>query len=136
MGGGVLRAAAAIIGGLFAWAVVATIGNLGLRVASPDYAAVEAAMTFSMAMLLLRLLLGAVSSLCAGWVAAFIAKQNGVAVKVLAALLLVVFIPVHYSLWDRFPIWYHLTFLCSLVVMTLLGAAIRSGRGDRGGTPG
>ncbi len=127
------RAAAAVIGGLFAWVVVATIGNLVLRLAWPDYAAVESAMSFTLAMLLLRLLLGAVSSLCAGFVAAWITKRNGRAVKVTAGLLLLAFIPLHYSLWDRFPTWYHLTFLLSLVVMTLLGAMGYAGRAAPGG---
>ncbi len=124
------RAAAAVIGGLLAWVVVATIGNLAVRVTWPDYASVETAMTFTDSMLFLRLLLGAVSSFCAGFVAAWIAKRNGSAVKVTAGLLLVLFIPVHYSLWDRFPAWYHLTFLLSLAVITLLGAMCYSG-GER-----
>src|SRR5258705_617907 len=118
----VLRAIAGIAGGLLAWVVVATVGNRVLRAAWPGYAAVEVAMKFTLAMLLLRLLLGALSSLCAGFFAAWIAKGNRVAVTVLAGLLLVAFIPVHYTLWERFPVWYHLTFLLSLFVATVLGA--------------
>ena len=75
-----LRAGAAVVGGFLAWVVVATMGNLVLRAAWPRYAEVEVAMNFTLAMLLLRLLLGAVSSLCAGFVAAWIAKGNGAAV--------------------------------------------------------
>src|SRR5882724_12801615 len=117
-----LRAIGGIAGGLFAWVVVATVGNRVLRAAWPGYAAVEGAMNFTLAMLLLRLLLGALSSLCAGFFAAWIARGNRVADTVLAGLLLVGFIPVHYTLWERFPVWYHLTFLLSLVAVTVLGA--------------
>ena len=117
-----LRAIGGIAGGLFAWVLVATVGNRVLRAAWPGYAAVEVAMNFTLAMLLLRLLLGALSSLCAGFFAAWIAKGNRVAVTVLAGLLLLAFIPVHYTLWERFPVWYHLTFLLSLVAVTVLGA--------------
>jgi hypothetical protein len=117
-----LRAIGGIAGGLFAWVLVATIGNRVLRAAWPGYAAVEVAMNFTLAMLLLRLLLGALSSLCAGFFAAWIARGNRVAITVLAGLLLVAFIPVHYTLWERFPVWYHLTFLLSLVAVTVLGA--------------
>jgi hypothetical protein len=117
-----LRAIGGIAGGLFAWVVVATVGNRVLRAAWPGYAAVEVAMNFTLAMLLLRLLLGALSSLCAGFFAAWIARGNRVAITVLAGLLLVAFIPVHYTLWERFPVWYHLTFLLSLVAVTVLGA--------------
>ena len=117
-----LRGIGGIAGGLFAWVLVATVGNRVLRAAWPGYAAVEVAMNFTLAMLLVRLLLGALSSLCAGFFAAWIAKGNRIAVKVLAGLLLVAFIPVHYTLWERFPVWYHLTFLLSLVAATVLGA--------------
>lgn len=126
-----LRAAAGVAGGLIAWAVVATIINLALRYGWADYAAVEKAMTFTLGMLLLRLVLGAIASLSAGFVTAWIAKRNGGAVKVTAAILLFTFIPVHYSLWDRFPAWYHLTFLVSLVVVTLLGGMAYSSRAGR-----
>ena len=40
---------------------------------------------------------------------------------VTGALLLVMFIPQHISLWDKFPIWYHLTFLTSLVPLAVVG---------------
>ena len=117
-----LRTVAAVIGGVLAWVVVATVGNLVLRAVWPSYAAVEVAMTFTLAMLLLRLLLGALSSLCAGLLVACIAKRNGAAVKALTGLMLVAFIPVHYALWERFPAWYHVIFLLSLVTMPILGA--------------
>jgi hypothetical protein len=138
-----LRTAGAVAAGLVAWMVVATTCNLVLRAAIPGYAEVEAAMTFTMTMMLLRLLLGALSSFCAGLAAAWVARSNGIAVKLLAGVLLVVFLPVHYTLWERFPIWYHLTFLLSLVVATMLGAMCysrcarssgeRAGSSDRAG---
>ena len=123
-----LRAVAGVAGGLIAWVIVATISNLVLRVVWPAYAAVEAAMNFTLAMLFLRLALGALSSLCAGFVAAWIARRNGASVKVLAALLFAVFIPAHYALWDRFPLWYHIVFLLSLLVVPVLGAMFYSAR--------
>jgi len=122
----VLRTIAGIVAGLFAWVVVATVGNRVLRAAWPGYSAVEVAMNFTLAMLLTRLLLGGLSSLSAGFFAAWIAKGNRVAVTVLAGLLLVAFIPVHYTLWERFPVWYHLIFLVSLVSVTVIGAMIYS----------
>ena len=36
-------------------------------------------------------------------------------------ILLAVFIPQHIALWNNFPVWYHLTFLLSLVPLTYLG---------------
>jgi hypothetical protein len=40
-------------------------------------------------------------------------------------LLLIGFIPVHVMLWDKFPVWYHLAFLLSLVPLTYLGGTWR-----------
>jgi hypothetical protein len=37
-------------------------------------------------------------------------------------LMLVLFIPQHMMLWEKFPVWYHLTFLLSLVPLTWVGA--------------
>ena len=121
---------AGIVGGLIAWLIVASIGNLLLRMFWPGYAAVEAAMTFTLGMLLARLALGAVSSLCAGFAAAWITKGNARITYVLGVLLTVLFLPLHYRLWDKFPVWYHLLFLATLFPLTLLGASLWTRRGS------
>jgi hypothetical protein len=130
-----LRVAVGVAAGLLAWIVVATVGNLVLRAALKGYAEVEASMSFTLAMQLSRLVLGAVCSLAAGLVTAWVTKGGGAGAKVLAGVLLVVFLPIHYTLWDKFPPWYHIVFLASLVVMTILGAMGYSryarGRGER-----
>ena len=118
------RGIAGVAAGLVAWMLVATLGNLVLRFAWPGYADVEKEMMFTPGMLAARLLLGALSSLCAGLTAAWIAKRDGRVVAILAGVLFALFIPVHYELWSRFPVWYHLVFLASLIVMTLAGAAM------------
>lgn len=120
----VARGISAIVGGLVVWFLIATIGNLALRIAWASYAEVEKAMMFTLGMMVARLLLGALSSLCAGLTVAWIAKRNGRIVKALAGILFVLFIPIHFALWDRFPLWYHLVFLASLVLVTLLGAML------------
>jgi hypothetical protein len=118
------RAIVGVVAGLTAWIVIATIGNLGLRMAWPGYSEVEAAMRFNDAMMVARLFLGALSSLGAGFVVAWITHRNGRAVWILAALLLIVFVPTHYGLWEKFPVWYHAVFLVSLVVVTRLGGML------------
>lgn len=119
-----LRAIAAVAAGLVMWTVIATLGNLVMRFAWPSYAAVEAAMGFTLEMMLARLLLGALSSLGAGWLAARVSRQNAGAVYVLAGILIAIFIPVHYGLWEKFPLWYHAVFFISLAVMPVLGARL------------
>src|SRR6476661_7775030 len=118
----ILKTVAAIIAGLFTWILVATILNFPLRAWWPHYHEAETAFSFTLGMKLARLALGAAASLCSGFVAAWIVKDHKTAAMYLGILLLALFIPDHYLLWDKFPVWYHLTFLVSLLPLTLLGA--------------
>lgn len=109
-----LRILLAIVVGLVAWFIIGTCGLLLMRVSWPAYAAVEEAMTFTLPMQLLRLAVGVLSSIGGGWLAARVAKGNWRAAWGLGALLVLIFIPIHYQLWDKLSIWYHLTFLLTL----------------------
>jgi hypothetical protein len=105
------------------WFLIANVGNHVLRMTWPGYSEVEVAKTFTVGMLIARLFLGAICSLCAGFVAAWITNRSVLAIKSLAGLLLIMFLPV-ITLWERFPPWYHVIFLASLVVVTLLGGLL------------
>jgi len=126
------RGIASVLVGLVAWFCVATMVNLALRVSWPDYAAAEKLMVFTLGMQVARLLTGALASLGAGFAAVVVAKGSATPVRVLAVLLLLLFIPVHYALWDKFPVWYHLVFPASLIPVTILGAARWASRGASG----
>jgi hypothetical protein len=129
-----LKTVAGFVAGLIVWFVVATIVNLAFRALWPGYAEVEGAMRFTLTMMFARLLLGALSSLCAGLTVAWITKGNSKVAKVVGVFLTVMFIPVHYGLWDKFPLWYHLAFLVSLFPITVLGAHLfTAGSVDRQG---
>jgi len=121
-----MRSVVGIALGLVAWFAVATVGNLILRAGLSGYAQVESAMNFTAAMLWARLLLGVLASFAAGFVVARIAARRRRDVLIAAALLLALFVPVHYSLWARFPAWYHVAFLVSLFVATVVGGNARS----------
>jgi hypothetical protein len=120
-----MRTIAAVAAGFAVLIVVASVGNLLLRLSWPAYAAVEKSMNFSLGMLVARLVLGAVSSLCAGFAVAWLSRRKAFAAWALVVLLLATFIPIHYTVWHRFPAWYHIVFIASLVVFTLLGAMRR-----------
>ena len=98
--------------------------NLALRASWPHYHEAETSFNFTFAMKLARLVLGATSSLGAGFVAAWIGKGRMRAATLTGIVLLGLFIPNHYLLLGKFPVWYHLTFLVSLLPLTLLGAAL------------
>ena len=123
-----LRAVLAIAAGFIVWFAAATVGNLAVRWLVPGYTEVEKAMNFSLLMLLARLMLGAGASIVAGAACAAVAPHTRVAIYAFALLLLALFVPVHASLWDKFPIWYHILFLGSIVPLVMLGARLLGSR--------
>ncbi|MBZ5506700.1 MAG: hypothetical protein LAO78_14690 [Acidobacteriia bacterium] len=122
------RSILAVVSGLVAWMVVATLLNFGLRAGLAGYTQAEPALTFTLGMKLARLILGALASLAAGAAAGLIAPSRMGPRWVLGAIILALFIPVHIQLWVKFPVWYHLVFLGTLLPLVALGAAITSAR--------
>jgi len=120
-----LRSILAVIVSVISWFVIATICNWILRLLLPGYAAVEVAMTFTLTMMICRLVVGLISSLGAGFVCAVVAGRSRLAPKVAAVTVVLLFLPVHYMLWNKFPIWYHLFFLITLAPTMLLGVTLK-----------
>jgi hypothetical protein len=118
-----LRTVMAIAAGLTVWFVVVLLASPIVRALWPDYVRVATEMNFTLAMKLVRLAIGAVATLAAGWTTTRIARGSALAI-VTGAVLLVLFIPEHISLWNKFPLWYHLTFLLSLVPLCALGGRL------------
>jgi hypothetical protein len=116
----IMRLIGGIVVGVLAWGIVVTILNLGLRHGWPAYGAVEKAMLFTVPMMAARLSISGISSLVSGYVAAAIGR-SGQAALIAGVLLLLIFLPIHYTIWSKFPLWYHLTFLVSLPVLSIIG---------------
>jgi len=127
------RSILALLAGLVLWALVATLLNRGLRAGFPGYTLAEPTMTFTLGMKVARLILGALASLAAGAVTGLIATSKPSVRWVLGAIILALFIPVHVQLWSKFPVWYHLTFLGTLVPLVALGAALAGRRSKPAG---
>ena len=115
------RGTLGVVAGLALWVGVVSVAGLVMRETWPAYASVADAMTFTLPMMLARLAIGALATLAMGLVASVVSRRSLVATLAAGALLLLVFIPEHISLWDKFPVWYHLTFLLSLVPLAYLG---------------
>lgn len=121
----------AVVAGLVVWVLVATLLNFGLRAGIAGYAQAEPAMSFTLGMKVGRLILGALASLAAGAAAGLIAPSKTAPRWVLGAIILAVFIPGHIRIWAKFPVWYHLTFLVTLVPLVVLGAALTRSRSSK-----
>ena len=122
-----IRASIAVIIGLIVWVICATALDIPLRFVLPGYAAAEPQLQFTLPMMIARLALpGAVPSVAAGFASAWISRGNRRAVAALAIVLLAVFLPTHYYVWTKLPVWYHVTFLGSLPLLTWLGARLQA----------
>jgi hypothetical protein len=124
--GAIGNAVVAVAAGLVAFIAVIAAAGLIMRSFWPAYARVADAMTFTLPMLFARLSIAVVATLAAGWVTTAIAPRSLLVRLLPGLLLLVAFIPQHVALWNTFPVWYHFTFLVSLVPLTYLGGRIRS----------
>jgi hypothetical protein len=126
-----------VVAGLAAWVAIVMAAGAIMRLTWPAYASVADAMTFTLAMMMVRLAIGFLATMAAGLITAVVVPRSTVTTLMTGVLLLVAFIPQHISLWDKFPIWYHLTFLLSLVPLTYVGGMswIRW-RGEREMHPG
>ena len=119
-----VRGTIGVVVGLAVWVGVVTAAGLVMRASWPAYARVADAMTFTLAMMIARLVIGAAATLAMGLAASVVSRRSPVATLAAGVLLLLAFIPQHISLWDKFPLWYHLTFLLSLVPLAYLGGLL------------
>jgi hypothetical protein len=115
-----------VVAGLIVWVLVVMVVGEIMRRSWAAYASVAEAMTFTLPMMIARLSIGALATLAAGLVTAIIVQQSTTARLMPGVLLLIAFIPQHIALWDKFPIWYHFTFLLSLVPLTWVGGTLGS----------
>jgi hypothetical protein len=113
----------AIVAGIAAWIVIATILDRLLRLAWPEYAAALPALAFTLPMMFARLCEGAIATIAAGLFGRWLARTPLWTSAVQGFVIVLFFLPVHYHLWHNFPVWYHFVFLGYLVPLTMLGAA-------------
>jgi hypothetical protein len=95
-----------------------------MRLVWPDYTAALPTMAFTLTMMFARLSESAIATLAAGSLNRAIVRRPLWPALVQGVVLLLLFVPVHYNLWHKFPVWYHLTFLGSLIPLSVLGAAL------------
>lgn len=129
------RAIFGVIGGLVGWVLIVSLIDYGLRLWLPGYVQAEPAMRFTLAMMAARLTMAAVTSLGAGAMVRAIAPASRLAPWIVGAVLLILFVPSHIQLWPRFPLWYHLTFLITLVPLVAIGAQLAGRVKPNAGNP-
>ena len=118
------RSILACLAGLLTWIVVVTVINRGLRLSLPNYTAAEHTLQFTLGMKWARLLMAIVTSVVAGVITAWISRSSRWAPWIVGGVVLAMFVPFHIAIWSKFPVWYHLTFLLTILPAVLLGALL------------
>src|SRR5215469_17037620 len=118
------RSIIACLAGLLTWIVVVSVINHVLRLSLPNYTAAEHTLQFTLAMKWARLLMAIVTSVAAGAVTSWIAQPSRWAPLIVGGVVLAMFLPLHIAIWSKFPAWYHLTFLLTIVPAVLVGALL------------
>src|SRR5215471_15439510 len=114
----------ACLAGLLTWAVVVTLINRVLRLSLPNYTAAEQTLQFTLGMKWARLLMAITTSVVTGAVTGWISRSSRWAPLIAGSVVLAMFVPVHIAIWSKFPAWYHLTFLLTIVPAVLVGARL------------
>ena len=114
-----------VVAGLVAWVLIVTVLNFGLRLWLPGYLEAEPGMGFTLTMKIARLVIAAITSVAAGALVRLIAPKSRWAAWIVGLVLLAMFVPEHIRLADKFPLWYHLTFLITLAPLVVLGSRLR-----------
>jgi hypothetical protein len=118
------RSVLACLAGLLTWIVVVMVINSGLRLSLPNYTAAEQTLQFTLGMKWARLLMAIVTSVGAGAVTGWIPRSGRWAPLIVGSVVLAMFVPVHLAIWSKFPAWYHLTFLLTIIPAVLVGALL------------
>ena len=118
------RSVLACLAGLLTWIVVVMVINSGLRLSLPNYTAAEQTLQFTLGMKWARLLMAIVTSVVAGAVTGWIPRSSRWAPLIVGSVVLAMFVPVHIAIWSKFPVWYHLTFLLTIIPAVLVGALL------------
>jgi hypothetical protein len=114
----------ACLAGLLTWIVVVTVINRVLRLSLPNYTAAEQTLQFTLGMKWARLLMAIVTSLVAGAVTRWISPSSRWAPLIVGSVVFAMFVPVHIAIWSKFPVWYHLAFLLTIIPAVLVGALL------------
>jgi hypothetical protein len=118
------RSILACLAGLLTWLIVVTVINRVLRLTLPNYTVAEHTLQFTLTMKWARLLMAIATSLTAGAVTRWVAPASRYPAWIVGSIVLAMFVPAHISIWSRFPIWYHLTFLLTILPAVLAGATL------------
>ncbi len=122
-----LRIAASLVIGCVVVIALARLGVVLARLSWPDNVIAERHKTYTLAMLIARLAVGALSVAAAACATTFVARDQGRAAWWLGTIFLLISLPNHlYFVWRGYPCRYHAVYLAYLVpIAGLSGRVVR-----------
>ncbi len=114
-----------VIVGFIVWSILWVGFDAILRAVWSNYNQSAETMNFNSSMLIVPLVISAIVSIISGYLAALISRENSISPIILGVLLLIVGIFVQLGVWDKIPLWYHLTFWILLIPMAILGGKLK-----------
>ena len=105
-----------ILAGLASYAIIGSLGLYLLKIGWADYAIASKDKSYTLAMLLSRLLVGILASIAAGISAAKISNDNVKSAWFVGAIVFCWAAYIHiFEVWTDYPIWYHLAYLLPII---------------------
>lgn len=123
-----LRTILSVVAGVAVWCAIVVPADFAMQQLWPAYALVHKTMAFDPSMQIARLVESTAALVIAAIVTARLARGSAAAPWILGVVFLAIFIPIHYTLWDKFPIWYHAYFLASLLLVSGLVGSLALSR--------
>lgn len=108
-----------VLTGLAAFAMMEKLLNLLAAVCWPSYAAALPTRSFSIAMLVTRLVAGAAVTFCAGFIASKIKVKGENSELWLSIALLMASVAWHIHIWQQYPSWYHFSWFAVLICFAI-----------------
>jgi hypothetical protein len=118
------RSILACLAGLLTWLIVVSLINRLLRLSLPGYTVAEQTLQFTLGIKWARLVMAIVTSVAAGAVTGWISRSGRWPPWIVGGVVLAMFLPAHIAIWNKFPAWYHLTFLLTIVPAVVFGALL------------
>lgn len=124
----ILRAAAGLAIGALTWWAVLGLEFVVLRASWPAYLAAEPDKAYTLPMLLARLAIFSTTIFAASAAAALSARDVRLA-WLAGAVIFLLSVPPHLypgTVWDDYPVWYHLAYLASIFPIAVFAARVVS----------
>jgi hypothetical protein len=118
------RVILSVLVALLFFAFAEAAANFTARLFWPGYAMATPQRTYTLTMLIARLIVGAVAAGGSGWIATSIMCEKHGAGLWSGIALLAISLPWHVHVWLHYPVWYHLVWLGCVMPCTVLGSQL------------